>query len=119
MLLRCAFFRGRIRPGSEEAFSDIVSGRLVSLWTRFPGASEVRVLRQAEADVTEPHFEMVLAIRYPDRDAMERALASEARRESRAVTQELLALFDGDVFHTLFWADEFPLVAAGRTDPDR
>ncbi|MEW9307275.1 hypothetical protein [Labrys neptuniae] len=109
MYIRCAFFRGHVRPGSEDAFTQFVRDRLVPLWTRFPGADEVRVLRQEEADVAEPHYAMVLAIRYPSRAAIEEALASEVRTKSRAVTAELMPLFDGDIFHTVFRADEFPM----------
>ena len=109
MFIRCAFFRGRVLPGHEQAFTDYVRERLVPLWTRFPGAQEVRVLRQVECDVSDPRLEMVLAIQYPSREAIERALASEVRAQSRDVTQGLLAMFDGQVFHTVFDAAEFPV----------
>lgn len=109
MFIRCAFFRGRPKPGHEELFSALVRDRLVPLWTRFPGAGEVRVLRQVESDTAEPRLDMVLAIGYPDRAAIARALASDVRARSRAVTAELMAHFDGDIFHTLFEGEDFPL----------
>ncbi|MDQ0467858.1 hypothetical protein [Labrys wisconsinensis] len=109
MFIRCAFFRGRVKPGCEDAFTAFVRERLVPLWTRFPGAEEVRVLRQEEADVAEPRLEMVLAIRYPSRAAIEAALASDVRAQSRVVTGELMAMFEGDIFHTVFRAEDFPL----------
>ena len=112
MFIRCAFFRGRAKPGQEAAFTTYVREKLVPLWTRFPGAEEVRVLRQVESDTAEPHLEMVLAIRYPSREAIEAALASDVRYQSRDVTKGLLALYDGDIFHTVFSADEFPLAQA-------
>ena len=109
MFIRCAFFRGRAKPGHEAEFTTYVRDRLVPLWTRFPGAEEVRVLRQEEADVAEPHFEMVLQIRYPSREAIEAALASDVRFESREVTKGLLELYEGDIFHTVFRADDYAL----------
>jgi hypothetical protein len=109
MFIRCAFFRGRAKPGCEDRFTAYVNERLVPLWTRFPGAEEVRVLRQEEADVAEPHFEMVLQIRYPSRAAIEAALASDVRLESREVTKGLLEFFEGDIFHTVFRADHHAL----------
>jgi len=109
MFIRCAFFRGRAKPGHEAEFTSYVRDRLVPLWTRFPGAEEVRVLRQEEADVAEPHFEMVLQIRYPSREAIEAALASDVRFESREVTKGLLELYEGDIFHTVFRADDYAL----------
>jgi hypothetical protein len=107
--IRCAFFRGQIKPGQEEAFTRLVLKRLVPLWTRFPGAEDVRVLRQEESDPGAPRFEMVLAIRYPSRAAIEQALASDVRLKSRSVTQEMMSMFEGDIFHTVFSADEFAL----------
>ena len=54
MFIRCAFFKGRVKPGMEQAFDRHVHETLVPLWTRFPGALEVRVLRQLESDVGDP-----------------------------------------------------------------
>lgn len=48
MYIRCAFFEGRVKPGCDDAFASFVKNRLVPLWTKFPGAAEVRVLRQPD-----------------------------------------------------------------------
>jgi hypothetical protein len=109
MFIRCAFFQGQVKPGFEQAFNDYIRKELVPLWTRFPGAQEVRVLRQVESDVDNPHFGMVLSVRYPSREAIAIALASEVRLKSREVSKDLIAMFDGTVFHTVFSADEFAL----------
>jgi len=109
MYIRCAFFQGQVKPGMHEAFSRYIQEKLVPLWTRFPGAQEVRVLRQVESDVTQPHFGMVLSVRYPTRESIDIALASAVRMESREVSKDLIAMFDGTVFHTIFSADEYPL----------
>ena len=77
MFIRCAFFQGNVKPGMEQAFNNYIRKELVPLWTRFPGAQEVRVLRQVESDVGDPHFGMVLSVRYPTRESIEIALASE------------------------------------------
>ena len=108
--IRCAFFEGRVRAGHEDAFTRFVNDRLVPLWTQFPGAQEVRVLRQTESDTPGPHYEMVLAIRYPDLAAIELALNSDVRMQSRMETAELVKMFDGRIFHTVFAADQFPMV---------
>lgn len=102
MFIRCAFFEGRIKPGCEQAFDSFVKQRLVPLWTRFPGAAEVRVLRQRESDTENPHYAMVLAIKYPSLAAIEEALKSDVRDQSRRETAELVKLFDGRIFHTVF-----------------
>ena len=102
MLIRCAFFEGRVKPGCDDAFAKFVRERLVPLWTKFPGAEEVRVLRQAQSDTEEPHYAMVLSIAYPDMAAMELALASDVRTQSRIETGELVKMFEGRIFHTVF-----------------
>ena len=109
MFIRCAFFRGQVKPGFEIAFNNYIRKELVPLWTRFPGAQEVRVLRQVESDVNDPHLEMVLSVRYPSRESIEIALASEVRLKSREVSKALIDMFDGTVFHTIFSADEYGL----------
>ena len=109
MYIRCAFFEGRVLPGFEVAFTDFVNTRLIPLWTKFPGAEEVRVLRQQEADVEEPRYEMVLAIRYPSLAAIDLAMKSDVRAQSRLESAELVKMFDGRVFHTVFKAEHFNL----------
>jgi hypothetical protein len=104
MFIRCAFFEGNVRPGREDAFAVFVKERLVPLWTRFPGAQEVRVLRQLESDTGRPHYAMVLAIKYPSRAAIEEALKSDVRARSRELTAELVEMFEGRIFHTVFEA---------------
>ena len=107
MFIRCAFFEGRVKPGHEAAFTEFVNKRLVPLWTKFPGAEEVRVLRQQQSDTDEPYYELVLAIRYPSMEAIELALKSEVRNQSRVETQELVKMFEGRIFHTVFKADQY------------
>jgi hypothetical protein len=84
-----------------------VRQRLVPLWTKFPGAEEIRVLDGMERDEGAPIYAMALAIRYPDMDAVKAALLSDVRSESREVTGELLQLFTGKVHHHVFSANEY------------
>jgi hypothetical protein len=102
MYIRCAFFEGRVKPGCDHAFGSFVKDRLVPLWSQFPGATEVRVLRQTDSDTTDPPYAMVLAITYPDMAAIEEAMKSDVRMKSREVTGELVKMFDGRIFHTVF-----------------
>jgi hypothetical protein len=105
MFIRCAFFEGKVKPGCDAAFPQFVKERLVPLWTQFPGAEEVRVLRQKESDTDHPQYAMVLAIKYPDMAAIEKAIASDVRAQSRAETGELVKMFEGRIFHTVFEVD--------------
>ena len=102
MYIRCAFFEGQVKPGSETAFAAFVKDRLVPLWTKFPGAQEVRVLRQRDSDTADPHYAMVLSIGYPSLAAIEEALKSDVRQKSREETAELVKMFEGRIFHTVF-----------------
>ena len=102
MFIRCAFFEGKVKPGCDRAFADFVKERLLPLWTQFPGAEEVRVLRQLDSDTDSPHYAMVLAIKYPSREAIELAMASDVRAQSRAETGDLIKIFEGRIFHTVF-----------------
>jgi heme-degrading monooxygenase HmoA len=99
-VLRCAFFRGRVSPGREAEFEALLTGRLLPLWRRFPGALEVRLLRPLDADA--PPLALVLSTRYPSLRAMRDALASDIRERTREPTRDLLAMFEGEVFHTTF-----------------
>jgi antibiotic biosynthesis monooxygenase (ABM) superfamily enzyme len=104
MYIRCAFFEGRVKPGCDHEFASFVKEKLVPLWTQFPGAIEVRVLRQHESDTVEPHYAMVLAIKYPSLAAIDEAMKSDVRAQSREVTGELVKMFEGRIFHTVFEA---------------
>jgi hypothetical protein len=101
MFVRYAFFEGRIKDGREAEFDRFVMDRLVPMWRRFPHATEVRVMREIERDDGAPPFAMVLAVRYPSREAIAEALASPIRTQSRAETAILLEMFEGRVFHTV------------------
>lgn len=112
MFIRCAFFRGKIKEGCKADFDSHIQAELVALWTRFPKVREVRVLRQVESDIDDTHFEMVLAMRFDTQDDIAAALNSETRYASREASKRLFELFDGDVFHTVFSADQFALPSA-------
>ena len=106
MLMRMAVFEGRVKPGQEAGFHRYVTERLAPLWRQFDGAAEVRVLFGAEQDASAPEYPLILAITYPDRAAMERALASPARYESRDLLPELFEkYFDGRMHHHLMTFD--------------
>ncbi|AHF88497.1 ethyl tert-butyl ether degradation EthD (plasmid) [Rhizobium leguminosarum bv. trifolii WSM1689] len=107
MIIRYALFEGEIHPGKEGEFREFVRQRLVPLWTKFPGAEEIRVLDGMERDEGAPVYAMALAIRYPDMDAVNTALLSDVRSQSREVTGELLQLFTGKVHHHVFAANQY------------
>jgi hypothetical protein len=112
MIIRYALFEGEIHRGKEAEFRAFVKERLVPLWTQFPGAEEVRVLDGLDRDEGAPIYAMALAIRYPDMAAVEKALQSDVRFQSREVTGELMKLFTGKVHHHVFDGNEYAPTAS-------
>ncbi len=100
MITRYALFEGSIKSDEVENFRKAVIDRLVPLWKQFPGASEVRVMFGEERDEGAPEFPLILAISYPDRAAMAKALESPFRAQSREVTGEIVEeYFTGRIHH--------------------
>jgi hypothetical protein len=99
MLIRYAEFVGTIKTGKQDEFYNFVETTLAPLWTKFDGALSVSVCRELERDEGAPSMPLLLAITYPDKAALERAMACDARFQSREQTQHLLTMFDGTVYH--------------------
>jgi hypothetical protein len=102
MYKRLAFFEGTIAHGREAEFDGYINERLIPLWTQFPGATRVEVLREVDAEDGSHRYPLVLQTTYPKRDLIEKALASKVRFESREMTKGLLAMFEGRVFHVVY-----------------
>lgn len=113
MFVRCAFFKGRIKPEQEDAFHTLIEERLMPLWAAFPGAEQVRVLRSLESDSESMPLPLVVVMHFATRQAMDTALASDARARARAASEALLELFEGEVVHTVFAADELAVAVRG------
>jgi hypothetical protein len=102
MYVRCAFFEGRIKAGNEVEFFRFVDERLLPLWRQFPHVERVEILKEVETETGSHNFPMVLQTLYPSRNAITEALNSLVRAESRALTQELMKMFEGRIFHVIF-----------------
>ena len=102
MIVRQAFFEGAVHAGREEEFRDFVETRLLPMWRRFPGVREVRVLFARSRDDGAPAFPLSLAMSFDDEAALAAALEAPIRYQSRAVTAELMAMFDGRIHHHVF-----------------
>lgn len=108
MITRFALFEGQVKPGKTDLFRQAVTNRLVPLWKQFPGNLDVRVMFSEDRDEGAPEFPLILAITYPDLDAMNGALSSGVRNQSRDVTGEIVAeFFDGRIHHHVTQANEY------------
>lgn len=110
MITRYALFDGRIHPGETDAFRSAILAEVLPLWKQFPGALSVRVCFAERRDDGAPEYPLILAVSYPDLAAVEAALASPIRAQSRAATEAVLArYFEGRVHHHVTTAHEYPL----------
>ena len=108
MITRFALFEGTVAPENVAAFRAAVLDRLVPLWKQFPGNTDVRVMFGEDRDEGAPEFPLILAISYPDEAAMEAALDSPYRAESREVTGEITAAyFEGRIHHHVTLKHEY------------
>lgn len=109
MITRYALFEGRVAEGKASTFKQAVLEELLPTWQAFPGISAVRVSFCLHADEGAPGYPMILAVDYPDRTALDMALASQQRIASRAATDRVLAdLFTGRIHHHVTETYEFP-----------
>lgn len=105
MITRRAIFEGRVKAGKEEEFFDQVENRLAPLWQAFPHALDVRFSRIGECDDDERPVLMIQEVDYPDLEKMQEAITSPARDRARAVTMELMEMFEGRFYHVISGPD--------------
>jgi hypothetical protein len=100
VITRFALFEGHVSPGETEAFRAAVINDVLPHWKSFPGVLAVRVCFSNERDEGAPELPLVLAISYPNRTAVDVALASPERASAKAATESVLArYFSGKVHH--------------------
>ncbi len=101
MLTRIAIYEGKILPGREDEFFELVKSKLEPLWRRFPHVIAVRVLRLRQADPDAPPIPMILEMDFPSMAAIKNALDSPLRPQAHAATLEVLRLFEGRFYHLI------------------
>jgi hypothetical protein len=101
MITRTAIFEGRVKEGFEEQFFSEIKTRLAPLWRQFPHASNVRLRRIIAGDADALPIAMIQQIDYPSMAALEEAIASPIRDQARAITMELMAMFEGRFYHVM------------------
>ncbi len=100
MITRFALFEGQVNPGETEAFRAAVLAEVLPHWKSFPGVLAVRVCFANERDDGAPELPLILAISYPNRAAVDVAMASPERAAAKAATESVLArFFHGRIHH--------------------
>jgi hypothetical protein len=100
MITRFALFEGQIQPGDTEKFRCAILEEVLPHWKSFPGVLAVRVCFANERDEGAPEIPLVLAISYPNRAAVDKALASPERALAKAATESVLARYFRGKFTT-------------------
>jgi hypothetical protein len=107
MITRFALFEGVVPAHDVPAFRAAVLAEVLPHWQSFPGVLAVRVCFENERDEGAPEMPLVLAITYPDRAAVDTALASPQRARAKAATDAILArYFTGRVHHHITQAHD-------------
>lgn len=100
MITRYALFEGSIAKGKSADFRKAILEELVPTWQVFPGVTAIRVSFVEERDPGAPEVVLILAVDYPDRATLDTALASDARRISKATTERVVPqYFSGRIYH--------------------
>jgi hypothetical protein len=100
MITRFALFEGHVKPNDIEAFRAAILKDALPHWNSFPGVLSVRVCFANERDEGAPELPLILAISYPNRVAVDVALASPERALAKAATEAILSrYFVGKVHH--------------------
>jgi hypothetical protein len=100
MITRFALFEGHIKPHDVEAFRAAILKDVLPHWNSFSGVITVRVCFENERDEGAPALPLILAISYPNRKAVDIALASPERALAKEATEAILArYFTGKVHH--------------------
>lgn len=109
MITRYALFEGTLRNGQADAFRQAVLEEVVPKWRALPGALAVRVTFSDSRDAGAPEFPLILAIDYPDLDALAAAVASAEREACREALegQILPRFFAGRPHHHVTQAHAF------------
>ena len=102
MFTRSAIFKGRIRPGQEDAFYRAVRDQLIPAWSQMLHAQAVRVYRPVHAEPDLADVFLVQEIDYPSREAIDEALASPRRRAAMEALEMVRPLYDGQHHHVIY-----------------
>ena len=110
MITRYALFEGHVADGQTEAFRAAVLAEVLPHWKAFPGVLAVRVCFADERDEGAPELPLILAISYPNRSAVDTALASPERAAAKAATEAIMArFFTGRIHHHITQAHDHGL----------
>ena len=103
MYIRCAFFEGRVKPGCDDAFASFRERTpSATVDPRFPGPRKCASCASASPILKSPTMPWCSPSNIPSLEAIEQAMQSDVRMQSRAVTGELVKMFEGRIFHTIF-----------------
>lgn len=112
--VRSAYWTGRIRPGAEARFQQLMEAVLLPGLRALPGVAGVTALWPRRLEDSPPDIACQVLVLFNNRADLERMLASEERRALRPQVLEAVAMFDGHISHIDFVT---PVLPVGIPDP--
>lgn len=102
MFTRSAIFKGRIKPGQEQAFYSAVEDLLIPAWSQMLHATAIRVYCPVQAEPGLSDVFLVQEIDYPSLEAIEEALASPRRNAAMQALAQVQPLYEGQHHHVIY-----------------
>lgn len=115
MWVRSAFWTGRIKPGSEDAFIAAMDEELVPALARLPGVRGVRSLWPRRLEDSPPAIACQIVVEFESREDVDRMLASSERLALRGRVREVAGLFEGAISHIDYEVGASAAAGAGAT----
>ena len=99
MWIRASFWIGTIKVGSELRFQRGIDEDMIPALKALPGVQDAVALWPKQFEGEPPVIACQILVKFRERAALERALASAGRRALRARVAALEASFSGSLSH--------------------
>lgn len=99
MIIRSAVLEGTPLAQDKDLFDQHMHTTVLQAIASYPGIEKVVLRRPLEQEVSAPPVYMVFDLYFPSLQAMHDALASPVRQKVREQLGQVMASFQGKVYH--------------------
>ena len=99
MFVRCAYFEGTVHTGEKDRFERLVMEQIAPKMLCFPAIRRLEFYFSCDFETPERNICLCIEHTYDSREDIDAAITSDARAAMQADLEELLALFEGRVYH--------------------
>jgi uncharacterized protein (TIGR02118 family) len=99
MIIRSAVLEGTPRADDRASFDQHMETTVLTAIASYPGILKVVLRKPLEQEAGAPLIYMVFDLYFPSLQAMHDALASPVRQTVRAQLAQVMAGFEGKVYH--------------------